>query len=443
MPRLVNRPPGYCHHKGSGQAYVTINGKPVYLGTYKSPESRAEYSRIIGEWTANHGVITKPGGRRASASIDMTVAELLLKFWEHCKEWYRRPDGSLTTEPGNFKPVIRLVRKSYGDTAAIEFGAIGLRAVRQQMIDVGWSRKSINRQVGRVRQIWNWGRGQQMIPSSDAYLSLEHVEPLQTGRSKAIETEPVKPVPAPRIKAIRPYLSRQVEAMLDLQLLTGMRPGEVCGMRGCDLKTDGSPWEYRPLSHKTAHHGHERVIYLGPKAQAIVEPFLKTDTQAHLFSPADAIREMREESAKNRKTPLNQGNTPKPDLDRRVKKKFGSRYNVAAYDHAITKACEKAFGMPDEIREPRRKEARAAEATLPPEAQKKRREERMAARSKWRAQNVWSPNQLRHNAATELRKKHGIDVAQTILGHRLGSSITEIYAEANVDKARDVMAKIG
>ncbi len=55
----------------------------------------------------------------------------------------------------------------------------------------------------------------------------------------------------------------------------------------------------------------------------------------------------------------------------------------------------------------------------------------------------WSPHQLRHNAATRLRREFGIDLAATILGHRLGSQVTEIYAEANVSKAKAVVAKVG
>jgi len=55
----------------------------------------------------------------------------------------------------------------------------------------------------------------------------------------------------------------------------------------------------------------------------------------------------------------------------------------------------------------------------------------------------WSPNRLRHNAATNLRWDYGIDVAQTILGHQLGSAITEIYAEANTAKAKEAVAKVG
>ena len=55
----------------------------------------------------------------------------------------------------------------------------------------------------------------------------------------------------------------------------------------------------------------------------------------------------------------------------------------------------------------------------------------------------WKPNQLRHNAATRIRREYGIEMAQTVLGHRLGSSVTEVYAEANVKRAREVIARVG
>jgi integrase len=94
----------------------------------------------------------------------------------------------------------------------------------------------------------------------------------------------VKPVPEVVISAMRPFVSLQVSTMIELQLLTGMRPGEVCLMRASDLDTSSRVWVYRPESHKTEHHGHERQIFIGPKAQEILRPWLKLNTQAYLFS---------------------------------------------------------------------------------------------------------------------------------------------------------------
>jgi site-specific recombinase XerD len=54
---------------------------------------------------------------------------------------------------------------------------------------------------------------------------------------------------------------------------------------------------------------------------------------------------------------------------------------------------------------------------------------------------AWSPNRLRHNRATELRR-HGLDVAKTVLGHSKVET-TQIYAEKDPDSAKKLMAKIG
>ena len=182
--------------------------------------------------------------------------------------------------------------------------------------------------------------------------------------------------------------------MIELQGLTGMRPGEVTIMRGCDLDTSAMVWTYTPATHKMEHEDHERTVYIGPRAQAFVRPFLKRDLNAYLFSPLDATQERASVSSTHRR-PKQPQTVPKGD------RKVGDHYSVDSYRRAIQRACV------------------AAEVPL------------------------WSPNQLRHNAATRLRREFGVDLAQTILGHRLGSAITEVYAEANVAKAIEVMGKVG
>ncbi len=54
----------------------------------------------------------------------------------------------------------------------------------------------------------------------------------------------------------------------------------------------------------------------------------------------------------------------------------------------------------------------------------------------------WHPHQLRHNAATALRREHGIETARIILGHR-SPAITEVYAEVDHARAISVMAEVG
>ena len=55
---------------------------------------------------------------------------------------------------------------------------------------------------------------------------------------------------------------------------------------------------------------------------------------------------------------------------------------------------------------------------------------------------VWSPNQLRHAAATGARAKHGLDAAQLRLGHKHAST-TEIYADLNRQRAAELAEQLG
>jgi integrase len=54
----------------------------------------------------------------------------------------------------------------------------------------------------------------------------------------------------------------------------------------------------------------------------------------------------------------------------------------------------------------------------------------------------WSPNQLRHAAATEIRRRFGLEAAQVVLGHST-ADITQVYAERNQALAAQVIREIG
>jgi len=71
--------------------------------------------------------------------------------------------------------------------------------------------------------------------------------------------------------------------------------------------------------------------------------------------------------------------------------------------------------------------------------ERKLAKERAAA---WRAEHCWSPNQLRHTAATEIRQRFGLEAAQAALGHR-AADVTQIYAERDFGLAASVAKQIG
>jgi integrase len=90
--------------------------------------------------------------------------------------------------------------------------------------------------------------------------------------------------------------------MVRLQLECGMRPGELVVMRACDIDMSGPAWLYRPASHETLHHGHDRIVPIGPKGKEIVKRYLTTNTQACLFSPRANMEERARTLRANRKS---------------------------------------------------------------------------------------------------------------------------------------------
>lgn len=150
MP-VTRRVPKYRHNKTTDRAVVTLNGVDHWLGKYGTDESRQKYDRLIAQWLANDRQV--PQVRHAA---DITIIELVAKFWAHCETFYRKPDGSPTTEVANFRHALKPLKALYGYSKASEFGPQSLKAVRQRMIDMGWCRTFINKQIARLKYVVQW-----------------------------------------------------------------------------------------------------------------------------------------------------------------------------------------------------------------------------------------------------------------------------------------------
>ena len=415
MPKLRNKLPSYRLHKVSGQAVVTLNGRDIYLGRYNSAESREKYQRAIKEWLTSHRLLPPEDsrGRRARATDSLTINEIFASYWEYVQQYYRKY-GKPTSEVSSIKRALAPVLEEYGSQLAKKFGPLSLKTYRQGLIDAGLTRGVINNNVDRAKRFFKWAVENELIPVS-VYDALRTVGGLRRGRSAAPESAPVKPVPEEHIDAVIAQVNRHVAAMIQLQRLTGMRPGEVTIMRGRDLDTTGRIWTYTPQFHKTEHHDRERVIFLGPRAQRVIERFLTEDTNAYLFSPKRVVEEQRALVRAASRAPVSLGKLRRR-RKRRPLRKPGEYYPVTSYEHAINKGCDKAFpvleGLSDE-------EAK-----------------------RWRKEHRWAPNRLRHSAATWLRTEFGIEAARVILGHA-SAAMTEVYAEMDRSKAADIMGQVG
>lgn len=412
MPKFKdNAVPSYRLYKQSGQAVVTLSGKDILLGQYKTAASKSEYDRRIAAWIAN-------GRRLPGAEPHLTISELMDAFRLHAERYYTRPDGRQTKEVANFRQALRPLRHLYSASRAAEFGPLGLETVRNHMIGLGWCRRHINSQIARVKLLFKWGASQELVPAS-VHQALTTVAGLRYGRTEAIESEAVKPVPDEVVDATLKRLGPTLQAMIQIQRLTGARPVEICSMKVGEVDRSGDIWTYQPAQHKTQHFGYRRTIYIGKRGQHVLRPFLlKTDPQAHVFSPAESVAEARQRRNETRKTPLSCGNVPGSNVKRHPKRKPGGCFSVDSYRRAIARACDLAFPVPEGI---------AADV------------EKSRA---WRNGHRWHPHRLRHSAATDIRRQFGIEAAQHVLGHAT-LNITELYAEKNADIAKRVAAAIG
>ena len=169
--------------------------------------------------------------------------------------------------------------------------------------------------------------------------------------------------------------------MVRLQMATGMRPGEVCKLRPCDLERPWKSieglefWLYRIAQLKNTWRGHRREIPLGPDAQEILAKYLERDPESCCFSPKESYNE----SGKGH-----------PRLN--------DQWRPKAYSEHVKRACKKA-GV-----------------------------------------EHWFPNQLRHFVGTLLQTELSQEDARCVLGHSTAST-TARYAEL-LERAARAMAKL-
>jgi integrase len=247
--------------------------------------------------------------------------------------------------------------------------------------------------------MFKWATENEMIPGT-IYEALRCVSGLKRGRTNAREGRKVTPINDADVAATVEHLPEVIADMVQLQRLTGARPGEICDIRPGDINRRADPWEYVPQSHKAEHHDRPRVIFIGPKAQKLLLPYLLRAADAYCFSPREAEGKRRAAQHDARRTPMSCGNRPGTNRKVKPRRTAGEKYDRHSYGRAIRRAA-------------------------------------VAAKV-----GTWSPHRLRHTFATEVRKSFGLEAVQVCLGHS-HAAVTQIYAERDFAKAANVARLIG
>jgi integrase len=427
--RKKNAIPVVRVHKG--QARLRLDGRVFYFGRLGSPEAVAKADRVIAAWLANgrrlpddladtapqeHATPAEKSQRRAATATPQAVTLPAvavppepegtgLTVGELCEMWIawikaERIIGKAARATSilfGARQAAAALRHHWSMRAA-DFGPRALYEVQAALVSEPCrpagkrkkeggkqsppryrTRKTVNDVVGRVRQLFKWAVGRELVPEGKIY-ALQQVTPLMPGHTTARDNPRKSTVEDEVFAATLQHLPPVLADLLRFVATTGCRTDEACQItRGC-LDMTGTAWTWRPKAHKSAWRGHERVMFIGPRAQAILRPYiLKARGTDFLFSPQEAMRQLGYEV-----------------LDPRVR----DHYDTCSVRRAIVRVCEK-HGVAS-----------------------------------------WTPHQLRHTRLTSVRNEFGLDHAQAVGGHR-HASVTEIYASVNHDKAREVALQTG
>ncbi len=85
---------------------------------------------------------------------------------------------------------------------AKDFGPLTLKAVRQEFVELGWVRVSCNKGLNRIRHIFKYAIGNELIDAG-ILAGLKCVRPLLEGRTEARNNAPRTAVDDARIDAIK------------------------------------------------------------------------------------------------------------------------------------------------------------------------------------------------------------------------------------------------
>ena len=377
MPKLnnINRLPKMCRDRK--RAFSWHKGKRVYHGTWGTEEADRNYRRFLDRL---RGSPDDPLQEVVSSSKtgEMLVSELCNEFVKyHAPRMHK-------THVTHFDYAIPFLVNLYGAMSADEVSPKKMRTVRDQLVKSGrFCRGMVNSYTTKLIRIFVWGAEEEYVSAAVAG-ALKMIKPLPKGEPGTFDNPKRRNVSDEIIRRTLAFLSKTIAAMVMLQRLLGCRPSEIFNMRVGDIVRDADPelWFYIPGQHKTQRLyedvDEEKIIPLGKPEQAILAPFLEGKRpEAAVFSP-------KAESKSGR---------------------AGEFYNRSSYRNAVQRGVKRA-----------NRKLAEGEKPIP----------------------MWSPYQLRHQAATSLSKqKDGDKLAAALLDHT-SVSTTARYIHERLEKRKEL-----
>lgn len=249
----------FKHETKSGWTYAArpqINGKRKFynLQTQNKVIAQERLKRIEARMTLG----------KESSDEGPQLITVLEAYQDHAKQYYHGTSSVMAVHSMivHLEPMYAMRINDLRPSDIIDW--------RDTLIAKGLCRSTINLYHGYFNKLIDWAieRG---IANPNAVMGLKAVRKLHANRSAAKEPRKVLPAKDEDIAAIKQHCSDLLKDIIDLQLLTCARPGEILNLRGCDVDTSGPVWIARLEQHKTSHIGKTRTLYIGPKAQEVLQ----------------------------------------------------------------------------------------------------------------------------------------------------------------------------
>ncbi|MCL2701792.1 MAG: site-specific integrase [Phycisphaerae bacterium] len=337
----------------------------------------------------------------ANASV-LSVADLVAVYLEHARVYYRRKDGTLTSESTNIEVGTRLLVSKFGTMPADDLTKKHVHELRDIWISEGKAYTTINKYMGFIKRMYHWASDEQDYVSESTFHSVDVVRNLVMWRTEARVPDPVGPADPRSVDAAMEHMPVTLWRMVALHRLAGFRSTELCILRPKHIDRGGDVWVYEPEWSKEEHKRIPRKIHLGPIAQEILAPMLNRPEGEFCFQPEAVQCERWKLQRLHRQTPVQPSQVARGQKKAR---KFEPRFDKATYYQAVEYAQNRA--------------KKSCEGFV-----------------------EWSPHQLRHSFINGARSLFGAEKARAAGGHA-SLDATEIYLERDMAAAADVAKQIG
>lgn len=274
--KTVPDPPPLKPYKGGARVRCTYRGQPFerHFGPWGSARSKDEYARFCNDWRTR-------GPLAAMGLAVVLIGELVASYTEWAATEYRKR-GRESSEMHCQRSALRPLVAKFGGEDVADFTPEKLREYQRACVAKGWVAKTIRDYTNRVLQCFRFAVERGHYPG-EMMERLRAVRNVRRGESMGKRSVKRVPVPLEHVEAVMPHLDRRdavrsmLETMIRVQLFVGCRPIEICVMRPVDLDRTKAEWMYTvPAAwHKLDHFGRDQIYWIGPRAQALLLPYLE------------------------------------------------------------------------------------------------------------------------------------------------------------------------